>query len=284
MIFVINEFIAMYPVASFVLLGIICLLIGSFLNVVIYRLPLIINADLKALSLDILNLSPGVGDKKINLCFPRSHCQFCKKQISAWHNIPIFSYIFLKGKCQYCEHGISLIYPLVELLTMVLSLVVGFYFGLNSTLIYILPFVWILVCLSFIDLKHQILPDCLTLSLLWLGLLANTNGLFTSLPSAIYGAIGAYLGLWLFIKLFYLITGKIGMGNGDFKLFAALGAWFGWNSLIFILLISSILGTILGMIYLNVYKKSKDTPIPFGPFLCFAGFSYLFLEKFIVWP
>ncbi|MDF1757980.1 MAG: A24 family peptidase [Legionellaceae bacterium] len=280
----IQEFVALYPVTAYVLLGVFSLLVGSFLNVVIYRLPLMINAELRIQSLETLNLSTENESNCINLCTPRSHCNGCKKPISVWHNIPILSYIFLRGKCAFCKSKISLMYPVIEIICVVLSLSVGYYFGFGLALLFILPFVWTLICLSVIDFNYQILPDCLTLGLLWLGLLANTQEIFTSLSSAIIGVVVAYLGLWIFIKIFYLITGKIGMGNGDFKLLAALSAWFGWNAIVFILLISSVLGTSIGLIYLISSGKSKDTLIPFGPFLCIAGFAYLFLKNSISWP
>lgn len=272
------------PTINLVLCAIFSLVVGSFLNVVIYRLPIMIDNVMKSQSLEYLCLAKEAGLRELNLSYPRSHCVSCLSKIPAWHNIPLLSYILLKGKCKKCGSSISITYPLVELLTMILSLIAVQYFGYNRSLLYVLPFIWILICLSFIDFKKHILPDCLTISLLWLGLLANIDELFTSLPFAIYGAVTAYLSLWIFIKLFYLVTGKIGMGNGDFKLFAALGAWFGWNSLVFILLISSILGTIIGAIYLCMTKKERSTPIPFGPFLCIAGFSYLFLTEYILWP
>lgn len=268
----INELINFYPITIWVFLGIFYLLIGSFLNVVIYRLPLMEGI--------FDNL---VIDKKINLCYPRSFCQLCKQQISAWQNIPLLSFIFLQGRCHNCNCRISWYYPATETLCLLLSLLVSYYFGLNLILIFILPFVWLLICLSFIDLKHQLLPDSLTTSLLWLGLLANTQNNFTTLTDAVYAAVIAYLSLWLFIKLFYFFTGKIGMGNGDFKLFAALGAWFGCKSLVVILFISSIFGSSVGLVYLIASGKSKNTPIPFGPFLCLAGFIYLFLNKYIAY-
>jgi leader peptidase (prepilin peptidase)/N-methyltransferase len=155
-------------------------------------------------------------------------------------------------------------------------------FGFNLTLIFVLIFIWLLICLCAIDFQHQLLPDSLTLSLLWVGLIANTQSLFTTLPNAVLSAAGAYAALWLFIKLFYLLTGKIGMGNGDFKLFAAFGAWLGWTQLPMILLISSISGSIIGMIYLKSTHQTKETPIPFGPFLCLAGLISLFFGKAIV--
>lgn len=279
MIMLINTFVTLHPVASFIMLGVCSLLIGSFLNVVIYRLPLMINADWNIQCRQALQLPEDTTSTPINLCLPRSHCPSCKHIIPAWHNIPLLSYIVLRGRCRTCHHRISWYYPAIELLCLCLSLLAGYCLGAHLSLLFALPFIWFLICLSFIDLQHQLLPDSLTLGLLWLGLIANTQTLFTSLPDAVLSAAGAYLGLWLFIKLFYLITGKIGMGNGDFKLFAALGAWFGWNSLLPILLGSSILGSVIGLTYLGITGKTKETPIPFGPFLCMAGCGYLLLWR-----
>ncbi|MDP3562033.1 MAG: prepilin peptidase [Legionellaceae bacterium] len=264
MISFINSIAYQQPFILFIFLGIIALLIGSFLNVIIYRLPL------------MMEYGNSPQKQSINLCFPRSHCPGCKQMIPAWHNIPLLSYLLLRGRCHACRQPISWYYPTVELLCLTLSLVAAYLIGFNLTLVFALPFIWILICLSFIDLQHQLLPDTLTLGLLWLGLIANTQFLFASLPNAVLSAVGAYLILWVFIKLFYLCTGKIGMGHGDFKLFAALGAWFGWQALLPIILSSSILGTIIGLIYLGISRKTKETPIPFGPFLCISGCGYLF--------
>ncbi len=245
--------------------GLVGLLVGSFLNVVIYRLPLMIQAH-ESLSI-----------KSINLCFPRSHCPICKVMIPAWYNIPLISYIMLKGRCHACQQHISCLYPLVEGLSFILSVLIALKCGCQVSVIFVLICCWVLICLAFIDIKHQILPDCLTLGLLWLGLIVNTETLFVSLPNAVLSAAGAYLSLWLLIHLYYLFTKKVGMGNGDFKLFAALGAWFGWQSLLPILLSASILGSVIGLVYLGVSGKSKNTPIPFGPFLCIAGMGYFFI-------
>ncbi|MDP3706031.1 MAG: A24 family peptidase [Legionellaceae bacterium] len=270
-----NTLITLHPVASWIILGIGSLFIGSFLNVVIYRLPLMIETDWKTQCRQLLQLPNVPSPKPINLCLPRSHCPSCNQLIPAWHNIPLLSYMILRGQCHACHHRISWRYPVVELLCLGLSLLAGYCFGFHLSLVFALLFIGLLLCLSCIDLQHQLLPDGLTLGLLWLGLLANTQTLFTTLPDAVWSAAGAYLGLWLFIKIFYLLTGKIGMGNGDFKLFAALGAWFGWNSLLPILLGSSILGSVIGLSYLGLTGKTKETPIPFGPFLCIAGYGYL---------
>ncbi len=269
------EMLMQSPTTMFVMLGIFSLAVGSFLNVVIYRLPLMLNAEWRADCSILLDL-PEPQQPKLNLSFPRSFCPSCNTTIPFWHNIPVISYILLLGRCRQCRTPISIQYPLIELLSMGLSLIAAWYFGFGLELLFVLPFIWMLIVLFFIDLKHQILPDCITLSLLWLGLIANTQGLFTTLPNAVFSAAGAYLSLWLFIKLFYLITGKIGMGNGDFKLFAAFGAWFGGTLLPFILIVASLTGAVIGIIYLKYHQKTKETPIPFGPFLCVSALIALF--------
>lgn len=257
------------------------LLVGSLLNVLIYRLPLMLQADFLSECHSLLNL-PESPAPSCNLFFPRSFCVACKQHIKAIHNIPVLSYLFLHGRCYYCHARISLRYPMIECLTAVTSLYAAWHFGFGLSLLFALLFIWILIVLFFIDLDYQLLPDCLTLSLLWLGLLANTQSLFTSLNTAVYSAIIAYLALWLFVKIFYLITGKVGMGNGDFKLFAAFGAWFGWTQLPLILLMSSISGACLGILYLKITKQSINTAIAYGPFLCVAGFIALFWGQAII--
>lgn len=221
--------------------------------------------------------NPAPGD--LNLFLPRSFCPKCKTTVSAWHNIPLLSFLWLRGRCSHCKEQISLRYPFIELLTCLLSLLAVWRFGFTIELVFVLPFTWILICLFFIDMDEQLLPDSLTIGLLWLGLIANTFGLFTALPNAVLSTAIAWLSLWLVIKIYYLIRGKTGMGNGDFKLFAALAAWFGWTALPLILMISSITGIIWGLIYLKTTKQTSDTPIAFGPFLCITGLIYLFWGK-----
>lgn len=275
------EFLLMNPWFVYCAIGLFSLAVGSLLNVVIYRFPLMLQAEWKHECCELLQIKEEP-EATINLFFPRSFCPACKSMVKAWQNIPILSFLFLAGKCGQCKAPISIRYPLIELTTLLLSLFATWHFGLSLQLPFALLAIWLLIVLLFIDLDHQLLPDNLTLSLLWLGLIANTQHLFTSLPNAVLSAAGAYLSLWLFIRLFYLITGKIGMGNGDFKLFAAFGAWFGWMYLPLILLLSSISGAIIGIIYLRLSEQSKDTTIPFGPFLCIAGLITLFFGQDIV--
>lgn len=277
------KLIIMYPALMYIMVGLFSLCVGSLLNLVIYRLPIMLQAEWKQQCCELMNTPCEEESQNINLFFPRSFCPNCKALITAWQNIPIISYLLLKGRCYSCKHPISIRYPLIELFTLIISLFAAMHFGLSLQLPFALLAIWLLICMIFIDLDHQLLPDSLTMSLLWLGLIANTQNLFTTLPDAVLTAAGAYMSLWLFIKLFYLITGKIGMGHGDFKLFAALGAWFGWMMMPLILLLSSISGAIVGLIYLKLAHKSKDTTIPFGPFLCMAGLITLFWGHQIVY-
>lgn len=266
-----------YP-AAYCLLALFSLTIGSLLNVIIYRIPLMLEVEWQ-------NHCSHQSDKpeklasSLNLFFPRSFCPSCKTTVPARFNLPLLGYLLLRGRCQFCKEPISLRYPVVELFSCLAALFAAWHFGFNLTLIFALAYIWILICLFYIDLEHQLLPDNLTLSLLWLGLIANTQNLFTTLAGSVLSASAAYLSLWLIIKVYYLFTGKIGMGNGDFKLFAAYGAWFGWQLLPLILLLSSLVGALTGILYLRIQNKTKDTPIAFGPFLCLAGLVSLFWGK-----
>ncbi|MBL7479212.1 prepilin peptidase [Legionella bononiensis] len=270
------------PALMYLIIIIISLAIGSLLNVIIYRLPIMLQAEWREQCCELLDIKDKKKQPTLNLFLPRSFCPECKTQVKAWQNIPILSYLLLRGRCFSCKHPISLRYPFIELLTMLLSLFASWHFGFTLQLLFVLLGIWTLISLIFIDLDHQLLPDSLTLGFLWIGLIANTQNLFVPLPVAVLSCAGAYIGLWLFIQLFYLITGKIGMGHGDFKLFAAFGAWFGWVYLPLILLLSSISGAIIGMIYLHLSKQSRDTTIPFGPFLCVAGLVSMFWGHAII--
>lgn len=275
-----TQFFLFNPIIVYVFVGLFSLAIGSLLNVVIYRLPRMLQDEYKHNCQLFLQL-PTQPMQLINLFLPRSFCPNCTYPIKALQNIPILSFIALQGRCKQCKHPISWRYPSIEMLCMVLSLFALWHFGLNLTFLFALLFIWLIISLCFIDLDHQLLPDSLTLSLLWIGLIANTQSLFTTLPNAVLSAAGAYLSLWSFVGLFNVVTKKQAMGHGDFKLFAALGAWFGWTQLPFILFISSLLGAITGIIYLKRTKQSQATPIPFGPFLSIAGFITLFYGQAI---
>lgn len=278
----IEEFLINTTWFVYLALSLISLAVGSLLNVVIYRLPIMLITEWKEQCNEFFSIPNKYTDKSINLFLPRSFCPNCKSLVKAWHNIPLISYVMLKGHCGTCKAPISIRYPLIEILTLILSLLSFSHFGLTLQFVFVLVGIWLLIPLIFIDLEHQLLPDSLTLSFLWLGLIANTQNLFVNLPNAVLSCAGAYLGLWLFIKIFYLITGKIGMGHGDFKLFAAFGAWLGWMYLPLILLLSSFSGAFIGVIYLYLSNKPKDSSIPFGPFLCCSGIICLFWGQLIV--
>ena len=251
------------------------LLIGSFLNVVIYRLPVIMQRDWRQQAREILELPSEPKQKTFNLILPNSCCPHCQHQIKPWENIPVISYLFLRGKCSNCKAPISLRYPLIELACGLLSGYIAFHYGFGWQAAGMLVLTWGLLAMSMIDCDHQLLPDSLVLPLLWLGLIANHFGLFTSLEDALWGAIAGYLSLWSVYWLFKLVTGKEGMGYGDFKLLAMLGAWGGWQVLPLTILLSSLVGAVLGVIMLRLRNQETSTPIPFGPYLAIAGWIAL---------
>jgi len=251
------------------------LLIGSFLNVVIYRLPVMMQRDWRQQAREILELPPETKQETFNLVLPNSCCPHCQHQIKPWENIPVISYLFLRGKCSNCKAPISLRYPLIELACGLLSGYIAFHYGFGWQAAGMLVLTWGLLAMSMIDCDHQLLPDSLVLPLLWLGLIANHFGLFTSLEDALWGAIAGYLSLWSVYWLFKLVTGKEGMGYGDFKLLAMLGAWGGWQVLPLTILLSSLVGAVLGVIMLRLRNQETSTPIPFGPYLAIAGWIAL---------
>jgi len=254
---------------------IIGLLVGSFLNVVVYRLPKMMEAEWRSQCEELLcsaNESPsGKETPKFNLAVPRSRCPHCGHQITALENIPVISYLILRGRCSGCKSAISARYPSVELCTGLLSAAVIFYFGPTLAGLAALCFTWSLIALTLIDFDTLLLPDAITLPLLWSGLVVNSFGMFTSLEHAFWGAVAGYLILWSIFWLFKLITGKEGMGYGDFKLLAALGAWMGWQALPQIIILSSLVGALVGIALIVIKKHGKDIPIPFGPYLAVAG-------------
>ncbi|MBO0614283.1 MAG: hypothetical protein RL122_1561 [Pseudomonadota bacterium] len=253
--------------------GLFSLLVGSFLNVVIYRLPIIMEREWKRDChewLDTPMTELDTGD--FNLVVPRSQCPTCGHKITALENIPVISYLFLRGKCAGCKTPISMQYPLVEAATALLSMLVAWQVGYSGTLLALLGFTWVLVALFMIDAKTMLLPDNLTLPLLWIGLLLNLNGMFVVLPDAVLGAVFGYLALWSVFHLFRLITGKEGMGYGDFKLLAALGAWGGWQILPFVIFASSAFGALFGILWMVIKRNRESLPMPFGPWLAMAGF------------
>jgi len=262
-----------YPAVFSLFVFIFGTLVGSFLNVVIFRLPLILEQTWKeeaGLILDqVLKAEP-----PITLWGPRSACPSCSSTIRAYDNVPIISFLLLQGRCRDCSHRISLRYPLIELFTGLVTLGLLMVLGWNATFAAALVLSYGLIALTFIDFDHQILPDQITLPGIWIGLLVNLNDIFCSLEEAVIGAVAGYLSLWIVYQGFKLATGKEGMGFGDFKLLAALGAWFGWMALPGIVLISSAIGAIVGII-LIVLGRPREEAIAFGPYLALAGFVYL---------
>ena len=259
-------------VLSAALLG---LLVGSFLNVLIYRLPIMMQREWRAQALEYLECPPEPVRKRFNLLLPSSRCPHCDHQIRSWENIPLVSWLALRGKCSSCRAPISSRYPLVELACGLLSGYVAWHFGFTWQAGAMLLLTWGLVAMSMIDIDHQLLPDSLVLPLLWLGLILSNFGLFVSLESALWGAVAGYLSLWSVYWLFKLVTGKEGMGYGDFKLLAMLGTWGGWQVLPLTILLSSVVGAVLGTILLRVQRAESSTPIPFGPYLAIAGWIAL---------
>ena len=255
-----------------VLLG---LMVGSFLNVVIHRLPQMMELDWQAERLEAEG-KPLPEQSRYNLVTPRSCCPNCQHAITALENIPIISYLALGGKCSQCKTAISLRYPMVELLTASLVGLASWHFGYSSLAVASWLIIFALVALTFIDLDTHLLPDDITLPLLWAGLLFNLNHGFTDLTSAVIGAAAGYLVLWSVYWLFKLVTGKEGMGYGDFKLLAALGAWFGWQLLPAVILLSSVAGSIIGIALIVFSKHRREIPIPFGPYLALGGVAALF--------
>lgn len=251
------------------------LLVGSFLNVVIYRLPIMMQRDWRTQAREFLELPAEPAEPAFNLMLPRSRCPSCSHEIRPWENLPLVSWLALRGKCSSCGAAISARYPLVELICGLLSGYVAWHFGFSWEAGAMLLVTWGLLAMSMIDIDHQLLPDSIVLPLLWLGLIASSMGLFVPLPDAVWGAVAGYLSLWSVYWLFKLITGKEGMGYGDFKLLAMLGAWGGWQVLPLTILLSSVVGAVLGSIMLRMQNAETGTPIPFGPYLAIAGWIAL---------
>lgn len=274
------------PVWLIAIAGIFSLLIGSFLNVVIHRLPIMMEREWKQECLEFLSGddTPAIqpDTSRFNLVIPRSQCPHCGHQITALENIPIMSYLVLGGKCSDCKAPISPQYPLVEFATALLSILVAWRYGFSKETLVLLPFTWTLVALFMIDAKTMLLPDNLTFPLLWAGILVNLNGVFVDLESSVIGAVAGYMSLWSIYQLFKLITGKEGMGFGDFKLLAALGAWGGWQILPFVIFASSAFGAVFGIMWMLTKGRGKSLPMPFGPWLAMAGFVALVWHKDIM--
>lgn len=287
------EVLSRLPFFYYPFIFIISLLVGSFLNVVILRTPKILEQSYKEECIEILELeellkkndasslglsSQEITDQetksqeKISLSYPPSTCPKCNTKIKPWHNIPVISYFFLlKGKCNNCSNPISIRYPIIEFVTALLSVLTIYLLGFTGAGLLALLLLWTLISLTMIDIDTYLLPDNLTLPLLWLGLIVNSFGVFTDLGSALWGAIVGYGSLWSVFWLFKIATGKEGMGYGDFKLLAALGAWMGWQFIPLIIILSSFVGALIGIAGILVLGRDKNIPIPFGPYLAIAG-------------
>jgi leader peptidase (prepilin peptidase)/N-methyltransferase len=246
------------------------LFIGSFLNVVIYRLPVMMQHSWRLQCQELLE-QPLESSERFNLAVPASRCPKCGHRIGALENIPVVSFLLQRGRCRHCHTAISARYPAIELLTAIISGVVAWQLGFGWPLLFALLLSWALIALTFIDFDHQLLPDDITLPLIWLGLLLSLFGLFTDMQSSIIGAVAGYLTLWSVYQLFKLITGKEGMGYGDFKLLAVFGAWFGWQVLPVVILLSSLVGAVVGVTLILFRGRDRQLPIPFGPYLAAAG-------------
>lgn len=263
------------PAFVIVVAGLLGLLVGSFLNVVIHRLPRMMDHD-EANYIAELRGEPLPHPDRYNLMVPRSACPHCGHTIAAWENVPVISWLFLRGKCSSCKAPISIRYPLVEALTGALSALAMWHFGPTVQALAAIAMIWALVALFMIDADTQLLPDQITLPLLWLGLLLNLHGYFAPLADAVIGAAAGYLVLWSVYWIFKLVRGREGMGYGDFKLMGALGAWFGWQALPALILMSSIVGAIIGGALLLIQRKGSETTFPFGPYIAGAGMIVLF--------
>lgn len=273
-----SELFALYPLLFPLVVTLVGLMVGSFLNVVIYRLPLMMESQWRKQCHEFLDLPAPEGEEPetvFNLARPGSHCPQCKHAIAPLENMPVLSWLLQAGKCRHCNAPIGIRYPLVESATALLSVLVAIKFGPGWLTAFLLLFTWALVVLTMIDIDHQLLPDDITIPLMWIGLMINTQGMLVDLQSAVIGAIAGYMLLWTVYWLFKLLTGKEGMGYGDFKLLAALGAWMGWQVVPAIILLSSLVGAVIGISLIVFRDQDRNVPIPFGPYLASAGFITL---------
>ena len=258
------------------------LFVGSFLNVVIHRLPIMMENGWRRECQELLNCTPDTVEQgplaNFNLMVPRSRCPSCDQLITAWQNIPVLSYLMLRGKCGNCGTPISIQYPIIEILTSVLCVLVAMKFGVSIQSLAGIVITWSLITRTVIDFKHTLLPDDITLPVLWLGLIASLLPVFIGPADAIIGAAVGYLALWSIYWLFKIVTGKEGMGYGDFKLLALFGAWFGWTSIPVIVLLSSVVGAVVGISLIVIKGRDRNIPIPFGPYLAACG-----LDLYGVW-
>jgi leader peptidase (prepilin peptidase)/N-methyltransferase len=280
---------AEFPALFMGFVFIVSLMVGSFLNVVIYRLPVMMEQSWKAeiaeYTVSQYEGIPAADSSKnipFNLVKPDSTCPKCKYKIRAWENIPLISWLLLRGKCSQCKNSISIRYPLVEFATGLLSTLVAWHFGFGLAGFAAIVATWLLIAMTFIDLDTMLLPDQLTLSLLWLGLILSIESPFVSSQDALIGAAVGYLSLWSLYWAFKLLTGKEGMGYGDFKLLAAIGAWVGWQHLPVVILLSSFVGAVAGVTLLTIQGKDRNQPIPFGPYLAAAGWLTILYGDVII--
>lgn len=256
-------------------IGVFGLFIGSFINVLVYRLPKMLMHDWRGQARELLDIPAEERSEPFNVLLPCSSCPHCSHKIKPWENIPLLSWLFLHGECSACQQTIGIHYPLVEVACGLLSGFIAWQYGVSLETLAILLLTWGLLAMSLIDADWQIVPDVLVLPLLWLGLVLNSFELFTDLSDAFWGAVIGYICLWSIFWLFKLLTGKEGMGHGDFKLLALIGAWGGWQILPLTLLLSSVIGTVLGVLVLRLQGDSYSKPIPFAPYLAFAGWVAL---------
>ena len=270
------QYLAANPAVLLIVSGLLGLVVGSFLNVVIHRLPVVMEREWRRQCADILEQeSPPADRERYNLVVPRSRCPNCDHQITAPENIPILSYLVLRGRCSSCGWRIPLRYPAVESLSGLLTVIVAWHFGLSIQAGGALLLTWALIALSVIDFDTQYLPDSITLPFLWIGLALNLAGTYTTIQASVVGAMAGYGILWGVFHLFRLLTGKEGMGYGDFKLLAMLGAWLGWSALPVVVLLSSLVGAAVGIGMIALRGHDRNIPIPFGPYLAVAGWIAL---------
>jgi len=283
------ELLKQWPFIFYITVALFGLVVGSFLNVVIHRLPIMMEQDWQEQCADLQkqqkeNSSTIETEEKakFNLMTPRSRCPNCHSLITSLQNIPIISYLFMRGRCCHCQQSISARYPLIELTTALLSVVIAWQFGVSIQTLMALTLVWTLICLAMIDFDTMYLPDSLTIPLLWLGITVNYFSLFTTLEQSVLGAVVGYLSLWIVFHIFKLLTGKEGFGHGDFKLLAALGAWGGWQIIFPTIFTASLLGAVVGISLMLIKKDFTSKPIPFGPWLVIAGgVSFIYKDEII---
>ena len=274
-----QELMSNSPTAFITVAFLLSLLVGSFLNVVIYRLPIMLEREWVRQCKETLSAPPSeLPDEPFNLMVPRSRCPSCGKQITALQNIPVLSYLLLRGKCANCQSTISLRYPLIEFFTALLTAMVAWRFGFGWEALAAVLLTWSFIAISVIDFDHHIIPDSISLPLVWVGLalslfhpVANAEVLFIEPKTAIIGALAGYLSLWSVYQLFKMLTGKEGMGYGDFKMLAVVGAWLGWQMILPVILFSAIVGAVTGIMLIVIQGRDRSTPIPFGPYLAAAG-------------